>query len=120
MHNERGRCDMMQEEYLRYVLGKLECALTELEEKMKFRRSEIARMQEYYWESYTEYDEFGYEKFDNNRLLKEETFQKNKSKKQYFFHVSPPYSSCLFQLRYSYLLRPMKHQNQIPCLNLLT
>lgn len=63
---------MTQEQYLNYVLQKLEQAIAELEEKMQFRRSEIAKMQEYYWESYNEYDEFGYEKFDNDRLLKEE------------------------------------------------
>ena len=61
-----------QEQYLSHVLGKLETAIAELEGKMEFRRSEIAKMQEYYWESYNEYDEFGYEKFDNDRLLKEE------------------------------------------------
>lgn len=63
---------MTQEQYLNNVLQKLEQAMTELEEKMQFRRSEIAKMQDYYWESYNEYDEFGYEKFDNDRLLKEE------------------------------------------------
>ena len=63
---------MNQEQYLSHVLGKLETAIAELEGKMEFRRSEIAKMQEYYWESYNEYDEFGYEKFDNDRLLKEE------------------------------------------------
>lgn len=63
---------MIQEQYLNNVLQKLEQAIGELEEKMHFRRSEIAKMQEYYWESYNEYDEFGYEKIDNDRLLKEE------------------------------------------------
>ena len=63
---------MNHELYLNNVLEKLRKAITELEQKMEFRRSEIVKMQEYYWESYTEYDEFGYEKFDNDRLLREE------------------------------------------------
>ena len=67
----KGTVQMNQEQYLSHVLSKLETAMAELESKLMFRRSEIAKMQEYYWESYNEYDEFGYEKFDNDRLLKE-------------------------------------------------
>jgi len=63
---------MEHELYLSNVLEKLGAAIKELEQKMEFRRSEISRMQEYFWESYTEYDEFGYEKMDNDRLLREE------------------------------------------------
>ena len=64
---------MNHELYLNKVLEKLRKAIAELEQKMEFRRSEIVKMQEYYWESYTEYDEYGYEKFDNDRLFQEET-----------------------------------------------
>ena len=63
---------MEHELYLGNVLEKLGVAIKDLEQKMEFRRSEISRMQEYFWESYTEYDEFGYEKMDNDRLLREE------------------------------------------------
>ncbi len=74
---------MNQEQYLSHVLAKLETAIKELEGKMEFRRSEIAKMQEYYWESYNEYDEFGYEKFDNDRLLKEEMDSHGELMKKY-------------------------------------
>ena len=63
---------MNHEVYLSKVLEKLHKAAGELEEKMEFRRSEISKMQEYYWESYTEYDEWGYEKYDNDRSFREE------------------------------------------------
>ena len=63
---------MNHELYLNNVLEKLGTAIEELEQKLEFRRSEISKMQEYFWESYTEYDEFGYEKMDNDRLLREE------------------------------------------------
>ena len=63
---------MNHEVYLSKVLEKLHQAAGELEEKMEFRRSEISKMQEYYWESYTEYDEWGYEKYDNDRSFREE------------------------------------------------
>ena len=92
---------MKHEEYLSRVLDKLESALMELEEKMQFRRSEIARMQEYYWESYTEYDEFGYEKYDNNRLLKEEMDSHQELMKTYVRYLkmkdSPYFAAITFR-----------------------
>lgn len=60
---------MNHEMYLSRVLDKLEKASKELEEKMELRRAEISKMQEYFWESYTEYDEWGYEKYDNDRAF---------------------------------------------------
>ncbi|MBO5353799.1 MAG: AAA family ATPase [Lachnospiraceae bacterium] len=74
---------MNHEAYVNRVLSRLKEAIAELEETMEFRRSEIARMQEYYWESYTEYDEFGYEKIDNDRLLKEEADAHSELVKKY-------------------------------------
>ena len=63
---------MNHELYLDRVLKKLSVAAGELEEKMEFRLTEISKMQEYFWESYTEYDEWGYEKYDNDRSFREE------------------------------------------------
>jgi len=86
---------------LSYVLGKLETAISELEGKMEFRRSEIAKMQEYYWESYNEYDEFGYEKFDNDRLLREEMDSHSELRKKYARYVkmkdSPYFAAITFR-----------------------
>ena len=89
---------MNQEQYLSHVLGKLETAISELEGKMEFRRSEIAKMQEYYWESYNEYDEFGYEKFDNDRLLKEEMDSHSELSKNYARYQKMKDSPFLQQL----------------------
>ncbi len=92
---------MNQEQYLSYVLNKLETAITELEGKMELRRSEIAKMQEYYWESYNEYDEFGYEKFDNDRLLREEMDSHGELMKKYARYVkmkdSPYFAAITFR-----------------------
>ena len=100
-HQERGRCNMNQEQYLNHVLHKLETAIAELEERLQFRRSEIAKMQEYYWESYNEYDEFGYEKFDNDRLLKEEMDSHAELSKKYARYVkmtdSPYFAAITFR-----------------------
>lgn len=63
---------MNHEQYLDNVLNKLEQAVSELGSKLDTSRLEISRMQDYYWESYHEYDEFGYEKADNDRILRGE------------------------------------------------
>lgn len=92
---------MNQEQYLSHVLTKLETAIAELEGRMEFRRSEIAKMQEYYWESYNEYDEFGYEKFDNDRLLKEEMDSHGELSKKYARYIkmkdSPYFAAVTFR-----------------------
>ena len=69
---EKGLVYMNHEVYLENVIEKLSKAIGELEGKMEFRLSEISKMQEYFWESYTEYDEWGYEKYDNDRAFREE------------------------------------------------
>lgn len=63
---------MDYEKYLKKVLEKLAVAVAEIEGKISESRQEISKMQEYYWESYHEYDEFGYEKADNDRILRGE------------------------------------------------
>ena len=92
---------MNQEQYLNHVLGKLETAIEELSGNMESRRAEIAKMQEYYWESYNEYDEFGYEKFDNDRLLKEEMDSHGELARKYARYVkmkdSPYFAAVTFR-----------------------
>jgi len=92
---------MNHEEYLNRVLDKLEIAVTELEGKMEYRRSEISRMQEYFWESYNEYDEFGYEKIDNDRLFREEMNAHKELALKYARYVkmldSPYFAAITFQ-----------------------
>ena len=61
----KGENRMNHEIYLNMVLKKLEAAIKEQEQKIELHRTEISKMQEYFWESYTEYDEYGYEKIDN-------------------------------------------------------
>lgn len=92
---------MNQEQYLSHVLDKLEHAITEIEEKIQVRRSEISKMQEYYWESYNEYDEFGYEKIDNDRLLREEMNSHGELMKKYARYLkmkdSPYFAAITFR-----------------------
>lgn len=91
---------MEQELYLNRVLSELGKAVAELEEKLAGSRQEISKMQEYYWESYQEYDEFGYEKADNDRLLQGEinSFSElsNKYKRYRKMQDSPYFAAISF------------------------
>lgn len=92
---------MEHEAYLNGVLKKLEAAVAELEQKMETRRLEISKMQEYYWENYTEFDEYGYEKTDNDRLFREEANAHKELVKKYARYKkmqdSPYFAAITFQ-----------------------
>lgn len=55
--------------FLEDVLEKIQIRLTELEKSMEAGKREVEAMHEYYWENYTEMDEYGYENFDNQQAL---------------------------------------------------
>ncbi len=56
-------------EYLALVTGEIQKRLEEVEESLEEGQKEIAGMHEYYWENYTEMDQYGYENFDNQQAL---------------------------------------------------
>ena len=56
-------------EYLEYVLECLRQRLQEVQEALEAGVKEIEDMHDYYWENYTEMDQFGYEEFDNRQAL---------------------------------------------------
>ena len=55
--------------YLEYVNGKLQSALSELDQTILEVQKDIESMNDYYWENYTEMDQYGYENFDNQQAL---------------------------------------------------
>lgn len=55
--------------YLNFVIEKLENRLEEVQHSIQEGQKEIEGMQEYYWENYTEMDQYGYENFDNQQAL---------------------------------------------------
>lgn len=61
--NKNGR------EYLAYVLEKLKERIREISLSIAEGEKEIEGMHEYYWENYTEMDQYGYEDFDNRQAL---------------------------------------------------
>ena len=52
-------------EYLELVAGKLNRRIAELSNVIEEVQRDIEGMNDYYWENYTEMDEYGYENFDN-------------------------------------------------------
>ena len=56
-------------EYLGYVLEKLKERITEISLSLVEGQKEIEGMHEYYWENYTEMDQYGYEDYDNQQAL---------------------------------------------------
>ena len=56
-------------EYLAYVTELLEKRISEMDEKIQSVQKDIEGMHEYYWENYTEMDQYGYENYDNQQAL---------------------------------------------------
>lgn len=57
------------EKYLERVLAGLHRRIAEINESIAEGQKEIENMHEYYWENYTEMDQYGYENFDNQQVL---------------------------------------------------
>ena len=55
--------------HLSYVSEKLDNKTKELQETIDEVQKDIEGMNEYYWENYTEMDQYGYENFDNQQAL---------------------------------------------------
>lgn len=55
--------------YLEYVLKKLRERIEKINRTIAEGKQEIENMHEYYWENYTEMDQYGYEDFDNQQAL---------------------------------------------------
>ena len=55
--------------YLDAVLEKIRQRILSINESLLEGQKEIDDMHEYYWQNYTEMDEYGYENFDNQQAL---------------------------------------------------
>lgn len=56
-------------EYLTFVIGLLKGRLAQLEDKIGEVQKDIGEMHDYYWQNYTEMDQYGYENYDNQQAL---------------------------------------------------
>ena len=55
--------------FLKEVRGKIKKRIEETDAAIYESQRDIAGMNEYYWENYTEMDQYGYESYDNQRAL---------------------------------------------------
>ncbi len=55
--------------HLEQILGKIRRSMEALDESIAQGEREVEGMHEYYWENYTEMDQYGYENFDNQQAL---------------------------------------------------
>ena len=60
---------MTEEEYLELIEGKLETAIENIEHEMKLNDRDIAQLQELYWENNSDFDEYGYEEYENRQQM---------------------------------------------------
>ncbi|MCI6996004.1 MAG: AAA family ATPase [Eubacterium sp.] len=60
---------MEKKDYLEFVLEKLQDRIRRIDSSILEGEKEIEGMHEYYWENYTEMDQYGYENFDNQQAL---------------------------------------------------
>ena len=57
------------QEYLSFVLEKLQARLAGISQSLLDGQKEIENMHDYYWQNYTEMDQYGYEDYDNQQAL---------------------------------------------------
>ena len=83
-----------EENYLKLVLKKAAKKYAETVQKLGDNAKDMESMNDYFWENYTEFDEFGYEMFDNKmalktRLTQQEEYQRDR--KRYEKMMDSPY-----------------------------
>jgi len=85
---------MTEKEYLAYVEGKLAKRIAEIDEKISGSEQDIGSMHEYFWDNYGEFDEYGYEQYDNSKALESSVLQLSeyiKQKHKYTNMMDSPY-----------------------------
>lgn len=79
--------ERQEEQYLKQTLKVIETNLAALSEKMGDNARDLESMNEYFWENYAEFDEYGYEMYDNKQALKtrlsqQEAYAKDRTRYQ--------------------------------------
>ena len=58
-----------EEQFLENVLENLRQRIRKIAQELEEGQKDIESMHEYYWENYTEMDQYGYENYDNQQAL---------------------------------------------------
>ena len=83
-----------EEKYLELVLEKVKAKYADVLKKLGDNAKDMESMNDYFWENYTEFDEYGYEMFDNKMALKTRLTQQEeykRDKKRYEKMTDAPY-----------------------------
>ena len=56
-------------DFLKYITEQIQEGIQELGARIQEIQKDIAGMNDYYWENYTEMDQYGYENYDNQQAL---------------------------------------------------
>ncbi len=84
----------MEDQYLSFVLRKLREKIAQLGISLAQGEQEVEAMNDYYWENYTEMDEYGYENYDNQKALFTQIRANNEAldlKRRYVRMLDSPY-----------------------------
>ncbi len=65
-----------EEKFLAEILNLIDDKLAELDELVDVTDQEMADFHEYFWNSYTEFDEYGYELYDNTNAIRQKIVRK--------------------------------------------
>ena len=65
-----------EEAYLKSVIELINEKLNELDKKVDITDKDMTDFHEYFWNSYTEFDEYGYELYDNTNAIRQKIVQK--------------------------------------------
>ncbi|MBQ8945746.1 MAG: AAA family ATPase [Lachnospiraceae bacterium] len=65
-----------EEKYLTEVLNLIDAKIAELDKLVDITDKDMADFHEYFWNSYTEFDEYGYELYDNTNAIRQKIVQK--------------------------------------------
>ena len=69
-------------QYLTLVTDKLNSKISEMSAMIREVDQDISSMNDYYWENYTEMDQYGYEDFDNRRALQNQVNANEENRKK--------------------------------------
>ena len=85
---------MEEEKYLELVLQTVRRKLEEVQKKLGDNARDMESMNDYFWDNYAEFDEYGYEMFDNKMALKTRLTQQEEyqcDRKRYEKMLDAPY-----------------------------
>ena len=93
---------MNEEAYLNLVIDALHQKIKEIDAKMEGNERDIESMHDYFWENYTEFDEYGYEMYDNSNALKSRIREQGDYVKERFRYEKMLYSPYFGRVDFCY------------------